>query len=65
MQNHTLQVSTQVYHNSDARNWLAVHNCVLSPTKLGQLEIVFTSAAAVTEFSLRFGHLVTCTQSTT
>jgi hypothetical protein len=59
----TARVPTTLYTDSDARNWLTIYHCLLSPTKLGDLEIVFPSESAQLEFFLRFGHY-RCAQST-
>jgi len=52
----TIQVKTSIYTDSDARNWLTVRGCQLSPNALGGLEVVFESDLIKTEFCLRFGH---------
>lgn len=60
---HTIHVRTELYTDSDARNWLAIHNCAISPTKLGGLEIVFNSEQNKLEFCLRWAEYV-CERST-
>jgi len=52
----TTQVSTDIYQDSHARDWLAIRGCLLSPNGLGGLEIVFESDQIKTEFCLMFGH---------
>lgn len=63
MKRPTLTVSTQLYTDNTARNWLTVHSCQMSPTVIGGLEIVFSSEQSKLEFCLRFAQYV-CTQST-
>lgn len=60
----TIHVRTELYTDSDARNWLTVNDCLLTPTKLGGLEIVFDSEQTLLEFCLRWAHYV-CERSTT
>lgn len=60
----TIRAEISVYADPDCRNWLAVRGCLVSPTKLGELEIQFTSDTVLTEFLLLFSKHV-CTQSTT
>jgi hypothetical protein len=63
----TAEIRTELYTRSDARNWLTVHDCLLSPTKLGHLEVEFPSESLLLEFSLRWSALIVtvCSQSTT
>ena len=60
----TINVRTQLYTNDAARNWLAIWDCLLSPTGIGDLEIVFPNERLKLEFCLRFSEYV-CAQSTT
>lgn len=50
----TALVKPLLYSDRDARNWLAVRNCMVSPTTLGQLEVEFPSEQQKLEFFLRF-----------
>lgn len=54
----TVIVRTEIYTNSDLRNWLAVRDCLLSPTGLGGLQIVFPSDTAKLEFCLQWADYV-------
>lgn len=51
-----LQVRTELYTDSNARNWLAIRECLVSPTALGTLEVVFRSQRDLVEFSLLYSH---------
>lgn len=51
----SITVSTKIYTDSAARNWLAIHGCSLTPTKLGNMEISFASTRQQLEFLLKFG----------
>lgn len=50
----TIQARTELYADSNARNWLAINNCEITPTKLGGLEIVFNSERTKLDFCLRY-----------
>jgi hypothetical protein len=50
----TITVAAKIYVDSAARNWLAIHGCSVSPTTLGNMEIVFASEHQRLEFMLRF-----------
>lgn len=58
-----INVITTIYTDSDARNWLTVRDCGLSPTNLGGMEVVFPSEQAKLEFCLRFGQYVLNSQN--
>lgn len=62
---HTTTVNALIYADTDARNWLTVHDCLVSPTKLALMEITFNSEQHKLEFFLRFPQYVRCTQSGT
>ena len=51
---YTALVKPLLYSDRDARNWLAIRNCPVSPTTLGQLEVTFNSESQKLEFFLRF-----------
>ena len=58
-----INVITTIYTDSDARNWLSIRDCQLSPTNLGGMEIVFPSERAKLEFCLRFSEYVLTTEN--
>ena len=60
----TLTVDTRLYTDANARNWLAIHHCLITPTKLGTLEIAFPSEQIQLDFCLRFAEYA-CNPSTT
>lgn len=53
---YTALVKPLLYSDRDARNWLAIRNCTVSPSTLGDLEVTFTSESQKLEFFLRFAH---------
>lgn len=61
----TTTVNALIYADTDARNWLTVHDCLVSPTKLGLMEITFSTEQQKLEFFLRFPQYVQCLQSNT
>jgi hypothetical protein len=54
----TINVLTTIYTDADARNWLTIRDCVLSPNNLGGMEVIFTSEQQKLEFCLRFAEYV-------
>ena len=54
----TINVLTTIYTDRDARNWMTIRDCQLSPNNLGGMEIVFPSEQIKLEFCLRFGQYV-------
>ena len=56
----TARVQTRIYTDNRARSWLAMWDCLLSPTGIGDLEIVFPNERLKMEFCLRFSEYV-CT----
>lgn len=54
----TVRVHTSIYADNTARSWLAIWDCLLSPTGLGDLEVVFPSEQIKLEFCLRFSEYV-------
>lgn len=53
---YTALVKPLLYSDRDARNWLAIRCCPVSPTTLGMLEVTFASEQQKLEFFLRFAH---------
>ena len=56
----TVRALSKIYADNTARSWLALWDCLLSPTGIGDLEIVFPSERLKLEFCLRFPQYV-CT----
>ena len=54
----TTEVPVLIYSDRDARNWLSIHSCPVTPTTLGNMEIQFSSQQAKVEFFLRFPQYV-------
>lgn len=50
----TITVNTSIYSDSQARHWLALYHCLVTPTKLGDMEITFPDDRLKLEFLLKF-----------
>jgi hypothetical protein len=59
----TINVLATIYTDSDARSWMTIRDCQLSPSDLGDMEVVFPSERYKLEFCLRFGQYVSNTQN--
>lgn len=60
---HTALVKPLLYSDRDARNWLAIRSCTVSPTTLGNLEVTFASESQKLEFFLRFAQYAAAVSS--
>jgi hypothetical protein len=59
----TALVKPLLYSDRDARNWLAIRDCLVSPTTLGRLEVTFASEQQKLEFFLRFAQYAATRES--
>jgi hypothetical protein len=58
-----IQVKPAIFSDHDCRNWLAINQCQLIPTKLGDLIIEFTSEMLQQSFISRYPYYA-CTPYT-